>query len=173
MNIVQQEWFKTSSTKQSEPLMVEDYLDSIEDMSKELLNRVVNMTDVNGNTALHYSVSHGNFNVVSVLLDSKVKGTFKKCFRSRPLNMLLHHLNMQVANPNILNKAGYTSIMLIALAAIKSDTHRAVIARLFSLGDVNTRASQHGQTALMLAVSHGRLEMVKLLVSQNAIEALT
>ena len=76
VNIVQQEWFKTSSTKQSEPLMVEDYLDSIEDMSKELLNRVVNMTDVNGNTALHYSVSHGNFNVVSVLLDSKVKGTF-------------------------------------------------------------------------------------------------
>ena len=80
VNIVQQEWFKTSSTKQSEPLMVEDYLDSIEDMSKELLNRVVNMTDVNGNTALHYSVSHGNFDVVSVLLDSKV------------------------ANPNILNK---------------------------------------------------------------------
>ena len=76
VNIVQQEWFKTSSTKQSEPLMVEDYLDSIEDMSKELLNRVVNMTDVNGNTALHCSVSHGNFNVVSVLLDSKVKGTF-------------------------------------------------------------------------------------------------
>lgn len=144
VNIVQQEWFKTSSTKQSEPLMVEDYLDSIEDMSKELLNRVVNMTDVNGNTALHYSVSHGNFNVVSVLLDSKV------------------------ANPNILNKAGYTSIMLIALAAIKSDTHRAVIARLFSLGDVNTRASQHGQTALMLAVSHGRLDMVKLLVEAGA-----
>ena len=88
--------------------------------------------------------------------------------------MLLHHLNMQVANPNILNKAGYTSIMLIALAAIKSDTHRAVIARLFSLGDVNTRASQHGQTALMLAVSHGRQDMVKLLVSQKShIEALT
>ena len=81
---------------------------------------------------------------------------------------------MQVANPNILNKAGYTSIMLIALAAIKSDTHRAVIARLFSLGDVNTRASQHGQTALMLAVSHGRLDMVKLLVSQKShIGALT
>ena len=80
VNIVQQEWFKTSSTKQSEPLMVEDYLDSIEDMSKELLNRVVNMTDVNGNTALHYSVSHGNFNVVSVLLDSKVKNILEISF---------------------------------------------------------------------------------------------
>ena len=102
------------------------------------------MTDVNGNTALHYSVSHGSFDVVSVLLDAKV------------------------ANPNILNKAGYTCIMLISLAQITNDTHRAVISRLFEVGDVNIRASQHGQTALMLAVSHGRLDMVKLLVDSGA-----
>jgi ankyrin repeat protein len=144
VNIVQQEWFKTSSTKQSNPLDVEDYLDAIEDISKELLNRVVNLTDVNGNTSLHYSVSHGNFDVVSVLLDSKV------------------------ANPNILNKAGYTCIMLISLAQIQNETHRAVVRRLFSLGDVNIRATQHGQTALMLAVSHGRLDMVQLLVEAGA-----
>ena len=149
VNIIQQEWFKTSSTKQSNPLSVEDYLDAIEELAgagsgKELMSRVVNMTDINGNTALHYSVSHGNFNVVSVLLDSKV------------------------ANSNILNKAGYTCIMLIALAQIANDTHRAVISRLFSLGDVNLRASQHGQTALMLAVSHGRLDMVRLLVDAGA-----
>ena len=56
------------------------------------------MVDVNGNTALHYSVSHGNFDVVSVLLDSKV------------------------ANPNILNKAGYTCSMLISLAQVLSWT---------------------------------------------------
>ena len=149
VNIIQQEWFKTSSTKQSNPLDVEDYLDAIEDLAgtgsgRELLSRVVNMTDVNGNTALHYSVSHGNFDVVSVLLDSKV------------------------ANPNILNKAGYTCIMLISLAQITNDTHRAVISKLFEVGDVNLRASQHGQTALMLAVSHGRLDMVKILVDAGA-----
>ena len=145
VNIVQQEWFKISSTKGSNPLNVEDYLDFLEaDMSKELLSRIVNLTDVNGNTALHYSVSHGNFDVVSVLLDSKV------------------------ANPNILNKAGYTCVMLISLAQITNDTHRAVVRRLFSLGDVNIRATQHGQTALMLAVSHGRLDMVQLLVESGA-----
>merc|ERR1712223_1386212 len=149
VNIIQQEWFKTSSTKQSNPLSVEDYLDAIEDLAgsgsgRELLSRIVNMTDVNGNTALHYSVSHGSFDVVSVLLDAKV------------------------ANPNILNKAGYTCIMLISLAQITNDTHRAVISRLFEVGDVNIRASQHGQTALMLAVSHGRLDMVKLLVDSGA-----
>merc|ERR1719510_1889857 len=145
VNIVQQEWFKISSTKGSNPLDVEDYLDFIElDMSKELLARIVNLTDVNGNTALHYSVSHGNFDVVSFLLDSKV------------------------ANPNILNKAGYTCNMLISLAQINNDAHRAVVRRLFSLGDINIRASQHGQTALMLAVSHGRLEIVQLLVESGA-----
>jgi len=114
------------------------------EMSKELLGRIVNLMDVNGNTSLHYSVSHGNFDVVSVLLDSKV------------------------ANPNILNKAGYTCIMLISLAHINNETHRAVVRRLFATGDVNIRASQHGQTALMLAVSHGRLDMVQLLVEAGA-----
>ena len=63
------------------------------------------MTDVNGNTALHYSVSHGNFDVVSVLLDSKV------------------------SNLSILNKAGYTCVMLISLAPIATETHRSVVAR--------------------------------------------
>ena len=144
VNIIQQEWFKTSSTKQSNPLDVEDYLDSIEDISKELLHRVVNLTDVNGNTALHYSVSHGNFDVVSILLDSKV------------------------ANPNIMNKAGYTCTMLISLAQIQNDTHRSVVSRLFGISDVNVRATQHGQTALMLAVSHGRADMVQLLVESGA-----
>ena len=144
VNIIQQEWFKTSSTKQSIPRIVEDYLDYFEQMSRELLDQVVNLADVNGNTALHYSVSHGNFDVVSILLDSKV------------------------ANANILNKAGYTCTMLVSLAIISSETHRAVVKKLFSIADLNLRASQHGQTALMLAVSHGRVDMVELLVEGGA-----
>merc|ERR1712013_963201 len=127
VNIIQQEWFKTSSTKQSNPL-----------------DQVVNLADVNGNTALHYSVSHGNFDVVSILLDSKV------------------------ANANILNKAGYTCSMLISLAVISNETHRSVVKKLFSISDLNLRAAQHGQTALMLAVSHGRLDMVQLLTEAGA-----
>ena len=43
-----------------------------------------------------------------------------------------------------------------------------MVRRLFSLADINIRASQHGQTALMLAVSHGRLDMVKLLEESGA-----
>lgn len=143
-NIVQQEWFKISSTAAANPLDVEDYLDCFEEMSSLLLEYVVNMTDMSGNTAMHYAVSHGNFDVVSILLDSKV------CNINRP------------------NAAGYTCVMLVSLAQVRSDTHRQVIRRLFQLADVNVRARQHGQTALMLAVSHGRLDMVRLLVESGA-----
>lgn len=47
-------------------------MDEFEEISHELLAKVVNMADNNGNSALHYSVSHGNFDIVSLLLDSKV-----------------------------------------------------------------------------------------------------
>nr|CAD7432035.1 unnamed protein product [Timema monikensis] len=71
-----------------------------------------------GNTAMHYAVSHGNFDVVSILLDSKV------CNINRP------------------NAAGYTCVMLVSLAEVFSQTHRQVVQRLFQLADVNIRAKQ-------------------------------
>ncbi|XP_033125973.1 KN motif and ankyrin repeat domain-containing protein 1-like [Anneissia japonica] len=96
------------------------------------------------NTALHYSVSHGNYNIVEQLLDTGDCSVNKQ------------------------NKAGYTAIMLASLSAVTSETQRLVIRRLFNSGDVNVKASQAGQTALMLAVSHGRREMVELLLEANA-----
>jgi ankyrin repeat protein len=73
---------------------------------------------VQENTALHYAVSHGNFDVVSVLLDSKV------------------------ANLNRPNRAGYTPVMLAALCQPDNDAHMMVVQRLFQMGDVNVRAKQ-------------------------------
>ncbi|XP_043227480.1 KN motif and ankyrin repeat domain-containing protein 3-like [Amphibalanus amphitrite] len=142
--LVQAEWFKVAGSRDADPLVVEDYLDVLEGMSLDLLKTVVNMADNNSNTVMHYAVSHGNFDVVSVLLDSKVVDVQRQ------------------------NNAGYTCIMLLSLAHITSETHRQVVRRLFQNGDVNVRAKQHGQTALMLAVSHGRLDMVNLLLEAGA-----
>ena len=72
MAIIEKEWFKIAAEKDSDPHTVEDYLDCYEQFSKHLLNRVVNLDDKSGNTAMHYAISHCNFDVVSVLLDSKV-----------------------------------------------------------------------------------------------------
>uniref|UniRef100_A0AAY4CNS0 Uncharacterized protein n=1 Tax=Denticeps clupeoides TaxID=299321 RepID=A0AAY4CNS0_9TELE len=66
------------------------------------------------------------------------------------------------------NKAGYTAIMLAALTAAESPEDIEVAEQLLRLGNVNARASQAGQTALMLAVSHGRTAMVKVLLDCGA-----
>ncbi|KAM8939328.1 KN motif and ankyrin repeat domain-containing protein 3 [Pelodytes ibericus] len=143
-HMVQQEWFRASSQKSSIAEKVAVYIQAFTDLSKEILNHVVNLTDGNGNTALHYSVSHSNFCIVQQLLDT------------------------EVCNVDRQNKAGYTAIMLAALAAVEKQEDMNIVCRLFSLGNVNAKASQAGQTALMLAVSHGRQEMVQALLSCGA-----
>lgn len=144
LNTVQHEWFRVSSQKAAVAAMVEDYLGGFRAVSQAVLRHIVNMADGNGNTALHYSVSHSNFQVVKKLLDA------------------------DVCNVNQQNKAGYTPIMLAALAAVETPKDMRIVEELFSKGDVNARASQAGQTGLMLAVSHGRMDMVRALLAHAA-----
>ncbi|XP_028852354.1 KN motif and ankyrin repeat domain-containing protein 1a isoform X2 [Denticeps clupeoides] len=144
LNSVQQEWFRVSSQKSALPNMVEDYLNAFRAVCPTVQRHIANMADGNGNTALHYSVSHSNFDIVKKLLDA------------------------DVCNVNQQNKAGYTPIMLAALAAVETPTDMRVVEELFSKGDVNAKASQAGQTGLMLAVSHGRMDMVKALLACGA-----
>lgn len=93
---------------------------------------------------MHYAISHGNFDIVSILLDSKV------------------------CNVNQINNAGYTCVMLVSLVKLIEPTQRHVVQRLFQMSDVNIKAKKHNQTALMLAVSHGNLEMVSILLEAGA-----
>ncbi|TFK15510.1 transient receptor potential cation channel subfamily M member 3 [Platysternon megacephalum] len=144
LNTIQHEWFRVSSQKSAVPAMVGDYIAAFEELSPPVLRHIINMADGNGNTALHYSVSHSNFEIVKLLLDANV------------------------CNVNHQNKAGYTPIMLAALAAVEAEKDMRIVAELFGCGDVNAKASQAGQTALMLAVSHGRIDMVKALLACGA-----
>lgn len=68
--MMQQEWFRVSSQKNACPATVEDFLHACRHVSPAVLTHVANMADQNGNTALHYSVSHSNFKVVQKLLDA-------------------------------------------------------------------------------------------------------
>ncbi|VFV26817.1 kn motif and ankyrin repeat [Lynx pardinus] len=144
LNTLQHEWFRVSSQKSACPAMVGDYIAAFEAVSPDVLRHIINMADGNGNTALHYSVSHSNFEIVKLLLDA------------------------DVCNVDHQNKAGYTPIMLAALAAVEAEKDMRVVEELFGCGDVNAKASQAGQTALMLAVSHGRIDMVKGLLACGA-----
>lgn len=139
--VLYQEWFKISSQKDSQADTVRLYLRQVGLTTPTLLPYVVNLTDGNGNMALHYSVSHSNFPVVKLLLDTGLCET------------------------DNVNKAGYTPVMLAALTAAESPDDLEVAQQLLRLGDVNACSRQAGQTALMLAVCHGRVAMVKLLLS--------
>nr|KAF6480491.1 KN motif and ankyrin repeat domains 2 [Molossus molossus] len=141
---VLQEWLRLACRSDAHPELVRRHLVTFRAMSSRLLDYVVNIADSNGNTALHYSVSHANFPVVRQLLDSGVCQVDKQ------------------------NRAGYSPIMLTALATLKTQDDIETLLQLFRLGDVNAKASQAGQTALMLAVSHGRVDVVKALLACEA-----
>jgi KN motif and ankyrin repeat domain-containing protein len=70
-----------------------------------------------GNTAIHYAMSNGRFDVVRCLLDSGC------CDVGRQ------------------NRTGCTAIMLASLVPVSTDDDRQVIERLMTVGDVNQRAA--------------------------------
>ncbi|XP_015864582.2 KN motif and ankyrin repeat domain-containing protein 3 isoform X1 [Peromyscus maniculatus bairdii] len=143
--LVAQEWFRVSSQKRSQAEPVAEVLRGVKSLGPELLAHVVNLADGNGNTALHYSVSHGNLAISSLLLDTGV------------------------CDVNHQNRAGYSALMLAALTSVgQEEEDMAVVKRLFGTGDVNAKASQTGQTALMLAISHGHQDMVAALLECGA-----
>ncbi|KAL7832649.1 hypothetical protein SRHO_G00296670 [Serrasalmus rhombeus] len=142
--VLYQEWFRVSSQKDSQADTVTLYLREVGNQTPTLLRYIVNLADGNGNMALHYSVSHSNFPVVKLLLDTG-----------------LCEVDHQ-------NKAGYTAIMLAALTAAEGPEDMEVAQQLLSLGNINAQAGQSGQTALMLAASHGRTAMVQVLLECKA-----
>ncbi|MED6271112.1 hypothetical protein CHARACLAT_017042, partial [Characodon lateralis] len=116
--VLYQEWFRVSSQKDSQADTVRLYLRQVGLTTPTLLPYVVNLTDGNGNMALHYSVSHSNFSVVKLLLDTGLCET------------------------DNVNKAGYTPVMLAALTAAESPDDLEVAEQLLKLGDVNARSRQ-------------------------------
>ncbi|XP_067310309.1 KN motif and ankyrin repeat domain-containing protein 4-like isoform X2 [Pseudorasbora parva] len=144
LTVVFQQWFHVSAEEGACADIVALYLSEVNSQAPTVLQFLVNMVDDNGNTALHYSVSHCNFSIVKLLLDTGV------------------------CEVNLRNKSGYTAIMLASLTAVESPGDMKVVQQLMELGDVNACVGQVGQTALHLAVRHGRVPMVRLLLEQGA-----
>ncbi|KAJ8274507.1 hypothetical protein COCON_G00091320 [Conger conger] len=139
-----QVWFHVSSQKDSTAETVALYLKQARSFGPTMLRFLVNLADGNDNMALHYSVSHSNFAVVKLLLDTGLCDVDHR------------------------NKAGYTVMMLASLTAADSPEDMEVARQLMEQADINATASQAGQTALMLAVSHGHTPMVGLLLAGRA-----
>ncbi|XP_051943635.1 KN motif and ankyrin repeat domain-containing protein 4-like [Hippocampus zosterae] len=139
-----QDWFSTAAEENSMASKVNVYLGQVKKATPSLLAFLINLADDNGNTVLHYSVSHCKYDIVSLLLDTGV------------------------SDVNFQNEAGYTAAMLASLTAPDNPGDMEVVRRLMELGNMNIRSRQTGQTALHLAVRHGRVVMVRLLLSCGA-----
>ncbi|XP_030606998.1 KN motif and ankyrin repeat domain-containing protein 2-like isoform X2 [Archocentrus centrarchus] len=139
-----QHWFSAAAEEASEASRVAAYLKHMKKETPSLLAFLVNLADDNGNTVLHYSVSHCNYSIVSLLLDTGV------------------------SDVNIQNNSGFTAVMLASLTAPDGPGGMEVVRKLMELGNINIRSSKTGQTALHLAVRHGRVVMVRLLLSCGA-----
>ncbi|KAM6948699.1 KN motif and ankyrin repeat domain-containing protein 4-like [Aplochiton taeniatus] len=146
LEVLFQDWFKAAAEEDSLAYRVAVHLREVKTATPSLLSFLVNLADDNGNTALHYSVSHCNYSIVSLLLDTGV------------------------CEVDVQNKAGYSAVMLASLTAPAGPEDMEVVRRLMEAGRVNSRSIQlqSGQTALQLAVRHGRVVMVRLLLSCGA-----
>nr|CAB3257866.1 KN motif and ankyrin repeat domain-containing protein 1-like [Phallusia mammillata] len=142
--LVQQEWFNVAASNDSSKKNLDDFVTDLADTSLPVLRKVVNMTDASGNTVLHYAISHGKMDIVELLL------------------------GIDELNVNKANQAGYTASMLAALCEIRCDEDAKIVKLLFEKSDINCHAKEAGQTALMLAVSHGRLQTSQLLIKCGA-----
>lgn len=68
--VVFQHWFSAAAEEASVASGLAVYLREVKKTAPSLLAFLVNLADDNGNTVLHYSVSHCNYSIVSLLLDT-------------------------------------------------------------------------------------------------------
>lgn len=65
-----QRWFSVAAEETSVPGELAAYLREVRKATPTLLAFLVNLADDNGNTVLHYSVSHCNYAIVGLLLET-------------------------------------------------------------------------------------------------------
>lgn len=65
-----QRWFSVAAEETSVASELTVYLREVKKATPSLLAFLVNLADDNGNTVLHYSVSHCNYSIVGLLLDT-------------------------------------------------------------------------------------------------------
>lgn len=144
-----QHWFSVAAEEASVSSGVAVYLKEVKKSTPSLLAFLINLADDNGNTVLHYSVSHCNYSIVGLLLDTGDvtvtpellhSGTTLPCKFKKKCGHFL--CTTGVSDLNLQNKAGYTAVMLASLTAPDGPGGMEVVRKIMELGNINNRSSQ-------------------------------
>lgn len=138
-----QHWFSAAAEEAAVLSKVSMYLKEVKRSTPSLLAFLINLEDDNSNTVLHYSISHCNYGIVSLLLDTgrgfvlaELLNMATACF------LILNMFITGVSDVNLQNNAGYTAVMLASLTAPDVPGGMEVVRKLMELGNVNIRSSK-------------------------------
>lgn len=138
-------WFQLTSSMNIHMTQVADFLAILHEYSEQLVRDVVRSSNDQGATCLHLAVGHGALSVIQLILDSGY------------------------AEPDRLNTAGYSAVMIAAMSPLITTDALTILNRLFSMGNVNLRSTAGSlQTPLMIAAQNGSVEVLHLLLQNGA-----
>ncbi|KAE9553565.1 hypothetical protein FO519_003205 [Halicephalobus sp. NKZ332] len=146
---IQHEWLKMTTKKKANFKLIENFLDFLDkNYSIPLMALIVNFSDSNGNTALHYAVSHENYDLVSVLLDSKHGQTALQLAASHGRIQTTQLLLDCGADVNVKDVDGSTALMCAAEWGRKE-----IVKMLLQAPNIDASLTDcDNQTALSIAI---------------------
>lgn len=141
---------------------------------RELLDKRVdvNAPEVDGTTALHWAVHHGDLALVDRLIAAGARAQARNRYGSTPLLLacengqaaIVRRLLQVGADPHTTSHDGETALMIAA----RTGDAATVQALLAAGASANAREARRSQTALMWAVTEGNHEAASVLVRAGA-----
>jgi len=143
-----QHWFSAAAEETSAASRVAVYLREVKKATPSLLAFLINLADDNGNTALHYSVSHCNYSIVSHILDTGNNSVLPELLHKDVVmlyilgKLLVFGCFTGVGDLSLQNNAGYTAVMLASLTAPDGPGGMEVVRKLMEQSNIHIRSSQ-------------------------------
>ena len=142
-------------------------------VSKGLQRDVVNATDSDGTTALHFAVRADDVDIASLLIRSGADTNASNRLGVTPLFLAAQNGNAVMvqkllaagANADQVDRATGESILMVAIRAGSTDAVRALLS---SKANPNVAEPQLGLTPLMLAAEAGHTDIVRALLERGA-----
>jgi len=119
---------------------VVDHVASIDDANKSLLNKIINMQNIHGSTAMHLQICAKNYECVKYLLNCGADVNIKNKHNDTIIMYAINHNNLSMLQ------------YIMTHSRVQPDVHYKNI---------------HNCTTLMLAINHRNLDMIKYLIEYS------